>query len=141
MATAATTLTAQEEAIESGKKVLHGNVSDRVLRIKEGAAAFMAAERAGRPAAVIVTPEDKKPIDEVLFPYWNGKDFTLHFVPAQPEESRILSFGPDPRNIGVMQTMVVLSTSTMRHSQNWVTGSAGGDYRENARAVELNDRT
>jgi hypothetical protein len=27
------TLTAQEEAIESGKKVLHGNVTDRVLRI------------------------------------------------------------------------------------------------------------
>ena len=32
-ATAAATLTAQEEAIESGKKVLHENVTDRVLRI------------------------------------------------------------------------------------------------------------
>ncbi|WP_249140887.1 MULTISPECIES: hypothetical protein [Bradyrhizobium] len=36
----------------------------------------MSAERAGKPDAVHVTPEDKKVIDEMLFPYWNGKDFT-----------------------------------------------------------------
>ena len=39
---------------------------------------------------------------------------------ALPPESRHISFGPDPNNIGIMQTFVVLSSSTMRHSQNWV---------------------
>lgn len=193
-------LSAQEQAIESGKKSLHGNVTDRVLRLFEairasyqprvsleravyftesfkttegqplvlrwakalkhiaenisvtifddelivgrpntwlgrytlvypeldgsilqlGAEAFMAAEGKGAPDAVIVTAEDKRAIDETLFPYWNGKDFTPHFVNALPPESRFISFGPDPKNIGVMQTFVLLSTSTMRHSQNWV---------------------
>jgi hypothetical protein len=35
MVTAAATLTAQEEAIEKGKKVLHRNVADWALRIYE----------------------------------------------------------------------------------------------------------
>ena len=68
--------------------------------MKEGAEAFMAAARAGTPDAVIVTENDKKLIDEVLFPYWNGKDFTSHFVHALPEPSRLITFGPDPKNIG-----------------------------------------
>src|SRR5512139_4135553 len=42
--------------------------------IRDGAEAFIAAK--GAPDAVTVTEEDKKIIDEVLFPYWNGKDFT-----------------------------------------------------------------
>ena len=84
----------------------------------EGAQAFIAAK--GAPDAVTVTEEDKKIIDEVLFPYWNGKDFTPNFVKALPPESRHMSFGSDPNNIGVMQTFVIVSTSTMRHSQNWV---------------------
>src|SRR5262249_8835192 len=88
--------------------------------MKQGAETFMAAELGGKLDAVHVTPEDKKVIDETLFPYWNGKDFTPHFVHALPEASRLISFGPDPNNIGVTQTMVVVSTSTMRHSQNWV---------------------
>jgi formate C-acetyltransferase len=193
-------LSAQEQAIESGKKALHGNVTDRVVRLfeavrasyrprvalerailftesfkttegqplvlrwakalrhiaenisvtifddelivgrpntwlgrytlvypeldgsimKQGAETFMSAELAGKPDAVHVTAEDKKIIDEVLFPYWDGKDFTPHFVHALPEDSRLISFGPDPKNIGATQTFVVLSTSTMRHSQNWV---------------------
>ncbi|HYB37133.1 MAG TPA: pyruvate formate lyase family protein [Mycobacterium sp.] len=88
--------------------------------LQAGADAFAAAEQAGSREAVIVTPEDRKIIDEQLFPYWNGKDFTPSFVRALPEESRLISFGPDPNNIGVTQTFVVLSSSTMRHSQNWV---------------------
>lgn len=88
--------------------------------MKQGAESFMAAELAGKPDAVHVTAEDRKIIDEVLFPYWNGRDFTPHFVHALPPDSRLMSFGPDPNNIGVMQTLVVLSSSTMRHSQNWV---------------------
>ena len=34
-AMAAPTLSAQEEAIESGKQVIHGTVTDRVLRLYE----------------------------------------------------------------------------------------------------------
>ncbi|MDY0282097.1 MAG: pyruvate formate lyase family protein, partial [Salinivirgaceae bacterium] len=191
-------LSAQEQAILEGKKVLHGTVTDRVLRMfdairtygpprvtldravyftesfkvtegqplvlrwakalkniaekmtvtifddelivgrpntwfgryslvfpeldgsimKAGAEAFIAAK--GAPDAVAVTEEDKKIIDEVLFPYWNGKDFTPNFVRALPPESRAMNYGRDPENVGSKQTFVVVSTSTMRHSQNWV---------------------
>ena len=86
--------------------------------IKAGAEAFIAAK--GAPDAVTVTDEDKKIIDEVLFPYWNGKDFTPNFVKALPPESRHMTLGSDPENIGIKQTFVIINTSTMRHSQNWV---------------------
>src|SRR5512139_4068072 len=191
-------LSAQEQAIVDGKKVLHGTVTDRVLRIfeavrsygpprvaleraiyftesfkttegqplvwrwakalkniaenisvaifddelivgrantwfgryslvypeldgtimKAGAEAFIAAK--GAPDAITVTEEDKKIIDEDLFPYWNGKDFCLNFIKALPAESRHMSFGSDPNNVGVSQTFVIVSSSTMRSSQNWV---------------------
>src|SRR5512136_138045 len=191
-------LSAQEQAIVDGKKVLHGTATDRVLRIfeairsygpprvaleraiyltesfkttegqplvwrwakalqhiaenisvaifddelivgrantwfgryslvypeldgtimKAGAEAFIAAK--GAPDAVVVTDEDKKIIDEVLFPYWNGKDFTPNFIKALPPETRHITWGSDPKNVGVMQTFVIVSSSTMRHSQNWV---------------------
>ena len=86
--------------------------------MKVGAEAFIAAR--GAPDAITVTDEDKKLIDEVLFPYWNGKDFAPNFVKALPPESRHMCFGSDPDNVGVSQTFVVVSSSTMRHSQNWV---------------------
>ena len=86
--------------------------------MKAGAEAFIAAK--GAPDAVVVTEEDKKIIDEVLFPYWNGKDFTPNFVKALPPESRHMNFGSDPNNVGTKQTFVIINTSTMRHSQNWV---------------------
>ena len=37
--------------------------------------AFQKADQAGSREAVIVTAEDRKIMDEQLFPYWNGKDF------------------------------------------------------------------
>src|SRR5512147_2722586 len=194
----ATALSAQEQAIVDGKKVLHGTATDRVLRILDairssgpprvaleravyftesfkategqplvlrwakalqhiaenisvaifddelivgrpaswfgryslvypeldgtiiqaGAEAFIAAK--GAPDAVTVTEEDKKIIDEVLFPYWNGKDFTPNFIKALPPETRHLFWGPDPANVGTKFSFVIISTSTMRHSQNWV---------------------
>jgi pyruvate formate-lyase/glycerol dehydratase family glycyl radical enzyme len=86
--------------------------------IKAGAEAFIAAK--GAPDAITVTEEDKKIIDDVLFPYWNGKDFTPNFVKALPPETRQITFGSDPENIGVKQSFVLINTSTMRHSQNWV---------------------
>ena len=67
-----------------------------------------------------MTEEDKKIIDEVLFPYWNGKDFTPNFIKALPPETRHFTWGSDPENVGTKQTFVIVSTSTMRHSQNWV---------------------
>jgi formate C-acetyltransferase len=88
--------------------------------MKLGADTFMAAEGAGKADAVHVTADDKKIIDDLLFSYWNGKDFTPNFVHTLPEDSRLISFGPDSTNIRVIQTFVVLSSSTMRHSQNWV---------------------
>lgn len=197
-ATTTPILTAQEQAIVDGKKVLHGTATDRVLRLfdairsygpprvaleralyftesfkttegqplvlrwakalkhiaenisvaifddelivgrantwlgryslvypeldgtimQAGAEAFIAAK--GAPDAVTVTDEDKQLIDEVLFPYWNGKDFTPNFVKALPPETRHITFGADPENVGTRQTFVMLNSSTMRHSQNWV---------------------
>src|SRR5512141_421740 len=198
--TATTILSAQEKAIAEGKKVLHGTVTDRVLRmfeairasgpprvaleravyftqsfkttegqplvwrwakalqhiaenisvaifddelivgrpntwlgryslvypeldgtiIQDGARAFIEAKEAGAPDAVTVTDEDKKIIDEVLFPYWNGKDFTPNFIKALPPETRHFTWGSDLTNVGTKQTFVIGSPSTMRHSQNWV---------------------
>src|SRR5512143_2204829 len=88
--------------------------------IQEGAKAFIAAKEAGAPDAGTVTDDDKKIIDEVLFPYWNGKDFTPNFIKALPPETRHFTWGSDPANVGTKQTFVIVSTSTMRHSQNWV---------------------
>ena len=88
--------------------------------IQEGAKAFIEAKKAGAPDAVTVTGEDKKIIDEVLFPYWKGKDFTPNFIKALPPETRHLFWGSDPENVGTKFSFVIISTSTMRHSQNWV---------------------
>src|SRR5512142_1815794 len=196
----ASVLTAQEQAIFDGKKVLHGTASDRVLRmfeairtagpprvaleralyftesfkttegqplvlrwakalkniaekmsvaifddelivgrpctwfgryslvypeldgtiIRDGSKAFIEAKEAGAPDAVTVTAEDKRIIDDVLFPYWNGKDFTPNFIKALPPETRHAFWGSDPENVGTKFSFVMISTSTMRHSQNWV---------------------
>src|SRR5512147_272160 len=86
--------------------------------MKAGAEAFIAAK--GAPDAIAVTEEDKKIIDEVLFPYWNGKDFCFNYIKSLPPESRHMSFGSDPNNVGVSQTFVIVQSSTMRSSQNWV---------------------
>jgi formate C-acetyltransferase len=62
--------------------------------MKAGAEAFIASK--GAPDGIAVTAEDEKIIDEILLPYWNGKDFTPNFVKALPPESRHISFGPEP---------------------------------------------
>ncbi|MCB1708570.1 MAG: hypothetical protein KDI10_07555 [Halioglobus sp.] len=76
-------------------------------------------ERQGLPDSVVITDDDKRIIEEELAPYWTGRDFTPNFIRALPEESRFISFGPDRDNIFI-QTAVVLSSQSMRHSQNWV---------------------
>ena len=190
------TLSAQEEAIESGKQIIHGTVTDRVLRLYEAirdygpprvslnrsvaftesfketenqplivrwakalkryaetapvaifpdelivgrpntwlgkwgivypeldgdvmtAGVEMFRKNKGKSGEVVVTDEDKKIIDEILTPYWTGKDYATNFARSLPEETRFMMYGPDPKNT-IMMTAVVLGTSVMRHSQNW----------------------
>jgi pyruvate formate-lyase/glycerol dehydratase family glycyl radical enzyme len=72
----------------------------------------------GKPGEVIVTDEDEKIVREVLTPYWTGKDYATAFARALPDETRFMMFGPDPKNT-LLWTVVVVATSSMRHSQNW----------------------
>lgn len=81
--------------------------------------AFRDARNTGKKDAVIVTDEDERIIRDVLFPYWNGRDFTSNFIKGLPDEARNYSFGPDKTNI-FRQTMVIFSSQSMRSSQNWV---------------------
>jgi formate C-acetyltransferase len=72
----------------------------------------------GKPGEVAVTDDDARIVDDVLTPYWAGKDYATNFVRALPEQTRFLMLGPDPSNL-LMYTCVVIGTSPMRHSQNW----------------------
>jgi pyruvate formate-lyase/glycerol dehydratase family glycyl radical enzyme len=76
-------------------------------------------QKAGLPDSVVITPEDERIINEILAPYWSGRDFNTHFVRALPEEARFFIYGPDRNNIA-QQTAVMMSSQAMRHSQNWV---------------------
>ena len=79
----------------------------------------MFRKNTGKPGEVAVTDEDARIINEVLTPYWTGKDYASTFlVHALPEETRFKLMGPDPTN-NILYTCVVLATSPMRHSQNW----------------------
>jgi formate C-acetyltransferase len=189
-------LSAQEQAIESGAKSMHGPVTDRVLRLYEGMRAYgpprVCLERSalftesfketehdplvlrwakalkryaekstvvilddevivGRPntwlgrwglvypeldgavmpagvdifrknkgkvGEVVVTDDDARIINEVLTPYWAGKDFTTVFHRELPEDTRFMIFGPDPKAL-LQWTAVLMATCMMRHSQNW----------------------
>ncbi|HQR45179.1 MAG TPA: pyruvate formate lyase family protein [Thermoanaerobaculia bacterium] len=195
-ATPTSTLSAQEQAIETGKMVLHGTVSERAVRMYEAIRAYgpprVALDRAvlfteslretegqplvlrwakalkhfaekvpvailpdelivgrpngwlgrwaivypeldgsimpsgvqmfrankGKPGEVAVTDEDARIINEVLTPWWTGKDYATNFFHALPEKTRFLVMGPDPKNT-LLYTCVVVATSPMRHSQNW----------------------
>lgn len=72
----------------------------------------------GKVGEVVVTEEDARIINEVLTPYWAGKDYASIYHDALPEETRYMVYGPDPKNL-LYPTCVVLVSSTMRHSQNW----------------------
>ena len=81
--------------------------------------AFRQAREQGKPDAVMITDDDEKIIRDVLAPYWTGRDFTPNFIKALPEEARNYTFGPDKTNI-FRQTVVIMSTQSMRSSQNWI---------------------
>ena len=221
---AGTALSAQELAIEQGQKALHGNISERVLRIfdairgygsprvtvdravyftesfktTEGqplvlrwakalkhvaenipvtiledellvgrpntwlgryglvygeldgsllkAAVEAAEKQVGQKGAVAFTAEDKRAIEDVLYPYWNGKDFGTSFVRRLPEDTRFFFFGPD-RNNASNATGVGICTAIWRHSQNWAhdfakilnKGCAGIRAEAQARLAALED--
>lgn len=80
---------------------------------------FRQAIAAGSPDAVVITDDDERVIRDVLAPYWTGRDFTPNFIAALPEDARFFSWGPDRANI-FRQTAVVMSSQSMRSSQNWV---------------------
>jgi len=72
----------------------------------------------GKIGEVVVTVEDEKIIDDVLTPYWTGRDYASNFHDAIPEATRFMMYGPNPKDILTM-TCVVVGTSNQRHSQNW----------------------
>jgi pyruvate formate-lyase/glycerol dehydratase family glycyl radical enzyme len=72
----------------------------------------------GKAGEVVVTAVDEKIINEVLTPYWTGKDYATAFARELPEDTRFMLYGPDPKNI-LLMTVVLFATSPMRHSQNW----------------------
>lgn len=93
-------------------------------QLKEALAVFRSDEvRSGQDnlpsRAVAVSDEDASAIENVLFPYWNGRDFTPHFIGALPEETRHLIFGPDRNNIS-QQTGMLLCTGVWRSTMHWV---------------------
>jgi pyruvate formate-lyase/glycerol dehydratase family glycyl radical enzyme len=220
----ATALSAQELAIEHGSKALHGNLSDRVLRLFDAIRGYgsprVALDRAvyftesfkategqplvlrwaralkhvcesmpvtilddelivGRPntwlgryglvygeldgsllktaveaaekqqgqkGAIVITPDDRRAIEDVLYPYWNGKDFGTSFTRALPEPTRCYFFGPDRANTSNV-TGVGMCSAQWRHSQNWAhdfakildRGCAGIKAEAEARIAALDD--
>jgi hypothetical protein len=65
---------------------------------------------------VVVTEEDEKIINDVLTPYWTGRDYASNFHDSVPEATRFMMYGPNPKDV---LTLVVAPTSNQRHSQNW----------------------
>ena len=78
----------------------------------------MFVKNKGKTGEVAVTGEDVRTVNEVLTPYWAGKDYATNYANALPPETRYMLFGPDPKNT-LLWTVVVFATSPMRHSQNW----------------------
>ena len=72
----------------------------------------------GRPGEVVVTDDDARIIEQVLTPYWAGRDYTTAFQRELPDETRTMLLGPDRKNT-LMWSCVIMATSPMRHSQNW----------------------
>ena len=48
----------------------------------------------GKPGEVAVTDEDAEIIDDVLTPYWAGKDYATNFFRSLPEDTRFMLDGP-----------------------------------------------
>ncbi|MFO1398689.1 MAG: pyruvate formate lyase family protein [Burkholderiales bacterium] len=82
------------------------------------AAAEMFVANQGKTGAVQVSEEDRRIVDEVLAPYWTGRDFGSNYAKALPEDTRFMIFGPNRDNIA-MQTGVMMASAMWRHSQNW----------------------
>jgi formate C-acetyltransferase len=73
----------------------------------------------GAPGEVVLTADDERVIDEVLAPYWAGRDFATNFFRNLPADTRLLLTGPDPKNVALW-TYVIVAASPLRHSASWV---------------------
>jgi len=60
----------------------------------------MFLENKGKVGEVVVTDEDADIINNVLTPYWAGKDYASIYHDALPEDTRYRVYGPDPKNLG-----------------------------------------
>jgi hypothetical protein len=63
----------------------------------------------GNIGEVVVTEEEEKIIDDVLTPYWTGRDYASNFHDAMPEATRFMMYGPNPKDVLTM-TLVVAPT-------------------------------
>lgn len=70
-------------------------------------------------AAYIVSPEDRRVMEEEIAPYWNHKSFPEAYADILPEETRRLIYGPG--SDVYHQSGVLFSSGNNRSSQNWVT--------------------
>ena len=73
----------------------------------------------GKVGEVVVTDEDARIINEVLTPYWAGKDYASNFVQQPARGDAVHAAGPGSQEHRSCYTCVILATSPMRHSQNW----------------------
>ena len=60
----------------------------------------------GKVGEVVVTAEDEKIINDILTPYWSGRDYASNFFYNLPEPTRFMVTGPDPKNT-ILYTSVV----------------------------------
>ena len=72
----------------------------------------------GKPNEVVITDEDEKTIRDVLTPYWAGKDFATVLGAGSAGRHPLSAFRPGQEEHR-LPTMVCMTSSTMRHSQNW----------------------
>ncbi len=122
--------------------LVYGELDGSLLK----AAVEVCARQKGQKGAVVVTDEDQRAIEDVLHPYWNGKDFGTSFVRALPEETRFFFFGPDRNNVA-NATGVGICSAVWRHSQNWAhdfakilnKGCAGIRAEAEARLAAIDD--
>ena len=94
--------------------LVYGELDGSLLQ----AAAEACRAQAGQKGAVVMTDDDRRAIDDILYPYWNGRDFGSAFIRALPEETRFYFFGPDRANAS-HATGVGICSALHRHSQNW----------------------
>lgn len=68
---------------------------------------------------IILTEDDKRVIDEVLLPYWSGRDYVTAYFNILPSHTRNILFGPNAIDWS-SPTGIVTGTPMISHSQHWM---------------------